>query len=178
MSRTISNHTTKDSYYGFLEEIAWCLEVGNDITRSSASDLAVSKWNVCEHLEHLMLADHKIVKWIEDVALASDCKHRSEKPKEVGTLILASGQIPRGRGPAPEGTIPKGESLARVISRLKDVRTLVGGLAGQLDAVSACLNTLPHHVLGHFTPSEWLRFLHIHHIHHANIINDIVRKPA
>ena len=57
MSRAISNHTTKDSYRGLLEEIAWCLEVGGDTTRSGASDLAVSKWNVCEHLEHLMLAD-------------------------------------------------------------------------------------------------------------------------
>jgi len=178
MSQLISNHTTKDSYGGLLEEIAWCLEVGGDTTRSGASDLAVSKWNVCEHLEHLMLADQTIVKWIEDVALPSDCEHRAEKPKEIGTLILASGQIPRGRGRAPEGTIPKEESLSMVIAGLEDVQSLVGGLAGQLDTVDTCLNTLPHHALGHFTPSEWLRFLYVHHIHHAKIINDIVRKPA
>ena len=56
----------------------------------------------------------------------------------------------------------------------KPARDLAERLISRMGEIDACLHTHPHHVLGHFTPAEWLRFLHLHHRHHDAIIRDIL----
>jgi len=122
----------------------------------------------------VMLADRGIIGWIETAIDESGPEARTDFPNEIGLMILAEGSIPRGRGPAPETTLPTGAPIAETAARLDDVRRRALDLAGRLYDVERCRSTLPHHVLGHFTPAEWLRFLQVHHDHHAGIIGDIL----
>ena len=112
--------------------------------------------------------------WVVDALSRPNPEAREHLPHEIGVSLLAYGSIPRGRGPAPEFTLPDGLPSADVREGFEALRALAAGLEPQLAELDACRHTLPHHVLGHFTPAEWLRFLHLHHRHHEAIIRDIL----
>ncbi|WP_420450154.1 DinB family protein [Candidatus Palauibacter sp.] len=140
--------------------------------RCAAPD--VSAWSVRDHLEHLYLSDRAVLLWVADALTRPDPGARADFPREIGVSLLARGSIPRGRGPAPEFTLPAGLEPADLRTGLEKLQAQTTDLASRMEALDACLHTLPHHVLGHFTPAEWLRFLHLHHRHHDAIIADIL----
>lgn len=166
--------TTSDSFRGLLEGLDACLELSRAPARLSTRDERVSAWSVHEQVEHLLLADRGIVKWIFRALEEAEPAGRAGEPTDVGRAILDAGAIPRGRGPAPDGTIPRGATPPELVDQLEALRELCGGMEARLEAIAASRQTRPHHVLGHFTPAEWLRFLHVHHLHHAAIIDDIL----
>ena len=167
-------YTTRDSLSGLRTGIARCLERTADTDRLAVSAPAVSAWSVRDHLEHLLLSDRHVLAWMLKTLDQPNPRTRERFPHEIGVGLLARGSIPRGRGPAPEFTLPAGLPTADLRAGFETLRDLTAGLEPQLAELDACLHTLPHHVLGHFTPAEWLRFLHLHHRHHEAIIRDIL----
>lgn len=165
---------TLRSIDGVVSGIDTCLAHAAQPERSRASSPEVSSWSVAMHVEHLLLADRWILEWVLRTARVPGPDHRAEDPTPIGVEILASGRIPRGRGPAPEMSIPQGLSTADLVDQLSRARSLATRLGPRLTEIHASRATLPHHVLGHFTPAQWLRFAHIHHDHHEAIIHDIL----
>lgn len=134
----------------------------------------VSAWSVQDHLEHLLLSDRNVLAWVVEALARPNPETRAQVPHEIGVALLARGLIPRGRGPAPDLTLPDGLEPGELRTEFQALRELADGLGPRLTALDTCLHTLRHHVLGHFTPAEWLRFLHLHHRHHDSIIRDIL----
>lgn len=156
---------------------------------------SVSGWSVAEHLEHLLRADRWIVGWIESAVAEGASEPGRErsggdasesvgtkpegvelggKPSAAGYAVLSTGFIPRGRGRAPRLSRPSGLSTAEIRAGLREVLTRVDTLEPRLGEIDAVALTLPHPMLGRFTPARWLRFADIHHAHHAKIIRDIL----
>lgn len=174
MNRLSDPYTTEDSLAGVRAGLDRCLEHAADPERLGAVAPDVSAWSVRDHIEHLFLADRHVLGWVVDALSRPNPEAREHPPHEIGVSLLAYGSIPRGRGPAPEFTRPAGLESADLREGFRELRGLSTGLASQAAELDACRHTQPHHVLGHFTPAEWLRFLHLHHRHHEAIIRDIV----
>ncbi|WP_419857861.1 DinB family protein [Candidatus Palauibacter irciniicola] len=174
MNRPSDPYTTRDSLTGVRAGIDRCLERTADPDHLAVSAPDVSAWSVQDHLEHLLLADRNVLDWVLKALTSPNPATRKQSPHEFGVALLARGSIPRGRGPAPDFTLPQGLASADVRAGLRGVAALTADLEPRLAQLDACRLTLPHHVLGHFTPAEWLRFLHLHHRHHAAIIHDIL----
>lgn len=135
---------------------------------------AVSAWSVRNHLEHLYLSDRAVLGWAADALARPNPSEREQSPNEIAVTLLARGAIPRGRGSAPDFTRPTGLSPLLLQAGFTTLRAAADQLAPHTAELDACLHTLPHPALGHFTPAEWLRFLHLHHQHHHTIISDIL----
>lgn len=174
MNRLSDPYTTEDSLAGVRAGVDRCLAQVADPERLGAVTLDVSAWSVRDHLEHLFLADRHVLGWVVDALCRPNPEAREHLPHEIGVSLLAYGSIPRGRGPAPEFTRPAGLGRADLQEGFRELRGLSAGLASQAAELDACRHTQPHHVLGHFAPAEWLRFLHLHHRHHEAIIRDIL----
>lgn len=174
MNRPSDPYTTRDSLTGVRAGIDRCLERTADPDHLSVSAPQVSAWSVQDHLEHLLFSDRSVLDWVLKAVARPNPETREQFPHEFGVALLADGSIPRGRGPAPDFTLPTGLAAADVRTGLEALRARAGGLEPRMAELDACQHTLPHHVLGHFTPAEWLRFLHLHHRHHDSIIRDIL----
>lgn len=174
MNRPSDPYTTRDSLTGVRAGIDRCLERTADPDHLSVSAPQVSAWSVQDHLEHLLFSDRSVLDWVLKAVARPNPETREQFPHEFGVALLAGGSIPRGRGPAPDFTLPTGLAAADVRTGLEALRARAGGLEPRMAELDACRHTLPHHVLGHFTPAEWLRFLHLHHRHHEAIIRDIL----
>ena len=164
----------RDSFAGVRAGIDRCLERAADLDRLGASAPEVSAWSVQDHLEHLLFSDRSVLDWVLKALARPNPQTREQFPREIGVSLLARGSIPRGRGPAPDFTLPTGLAAADVRTGFEALRELAAGLEPRMAELDACRHTFPHHVLGHFTPAEWLRFLHLHHRHHESIIHDIL----
>ena len=174
MSDLSVTYATGDSLAGVQAGIDSCLARALDRPRLSVSAPDISAWSVQDHLEHLLFSDRKVLGWVVEALALPNPEARAQSPRELGVALLARGSIPRGRGPAPDFTLPTGLEPGGLRAAFRELRPLAVGLGERLAELDACLHTLPHHVLGHFTPAEWLRFLHLHHRHHDAIIRDIL----
>jgi hypothetical protein len=133
---------------------------------------------VGEQLEHLLLADRKILGGIEGVLAASaqgTAPPGEGGPTPIGRLILWSGTVPRGRAKAPEYTSPAGMAAADLLRGLAEVRAGVEALGTRLGEIGQAPSTRAHPILGHLTATQWLRFTGVHHRHHGKIVRDILK---
>lgn len=138
---------------------------------------STSAWNVGQHLEHLLLADRKIFeiwKKIERGAMPSAEGNISF----VGRIALFVGRIPRGRGRAPEALCPETVDGAGLVTGLEDMREEISELEKDLPIHETSSWRAPHPVFGPLSPTQWLRFIDIHHQHHLKIVQDIRRNAA
>ncbi|MGI8906708.1 MAG: DinB family protein [Candidatus Sumerlaeaceae bacterium] len=133
-----------------------------------------SQWSVQQHIEHLALAGEVMLTRIESsVGLPPEQQVTKGKLKPIGRLILTLHRIPRGKGKAPDFTLPRGTQTELLRQRLERLKTRIDGVASRLDDVKVSKHRTTHPVLGDFTPSQWLRFLKIHQKHHLDIIQEI-----
>ena len=174
MNRLSEPYTTQDSLAGVRAGIDHCLERAAAPDQPGIAAPEVSAWSVREHLEHLLLSDRRVLGWVVEALATPNPETREASPNEIGRALLARGSIPRSRGPAPEFTRPAGLESGDLRAGFEALCGLAAGFEPRLAQLDACRLTLPHHVLGHFTPAEWLRFLHLHHRHHEAIIRDIL----
>jgi len=174
VNRPSDPYTTRDSLSGVRAGIDRCLERTADLDVLGVSAPEISSWSVQDHLEHLLLSDRSVLDWILKALAAPTPEAREDSPNEIGVTLLALGSIPRGRGPAPDFTLPDGLEIRPLTEGFRRLRDVADGLLERSGEIEACRRTLPHHVLGHFTSAEWLRFLHLHHRHHEAIIRDIL----
>jgi len=126
----------------------------------------VSAWSVHQHVEHLLLANEGMAGMI-----ATGRALQAPEPKTMlGRVVLMTGFIPRGKGQAPDGTVPEGLSRDDLLAlharaeqavRALDVEGLTGDVVGD------------HPVFGGLTARDWLRFMSVHDHHHLKIVRDI-----
>ena len=132
----------------------------------------VSGWNSSQHLDHLATSNRRIVRGIER-ALAAPAHEGGSRLTFVGRVVLLTGFIPRGKGKAPEASLPRSGSLEDVRENLLQAQRAVSELSERLGEIDACRGRFDHHVFGGFRPIEWLRFMQLHTRHHLKIIRDI-----
>jgi hypothetical protein len=158
------------------------LDVGitqaSDAALCGASAPAVSKWSVKDHLEHLAKANERTVSWVEHVCAGDPGLEHGAGPNLLGRIILFLGVIPRGRGKAPEPTLPEGASAEQLADRLREIRERVGALKHSLAEIQASEATRNHFVFGDLDAGQWLRLSVIHNQHHQKIIRDVLKAGA
>ena len=157
-----------------LDELDASLALTNDRTRCYQKATSVSAWAVHQHLEHLLLADRAIVGWLKTVKAGEAESAGPGGPTWRGQVVMWFQMIPRGKGRAPDFTVPTNADLERVREGFGSMRDEIEGLRAALPTLAGSSCTRQHHVLGKFTPAKWLRFAHIHHVHHRKIIDDIL----
>jgi hypothetical protein len=135
---------------------------------------AISEWSVKDHLEHLAIANEGIVGWIERVCGGDHGLDSGGGPNLVGRIVLLAGAFPRGRGTAPERTLPKGTSAEKLVVKSRRIRECVEALQGALPKLRASSATRNHFAFGDLNAAQWLRFALIHNHHHQKIIRDIL----
>ena len=129
----------------------------------------VSAWSVGQQLEHLAKANDTCLQAVR--ALSAQDGAPAGKPTFAGRMVLRFGRIPRGRGSAPEFTVPGDEPAP------DDVRALLAAAEEAARGVEPPPKggpTRTHPALGEFTAAQWLRFAEIHANHHLRIIRDIL----
>lgn len=136
---------------------------------------SVSGWSVGEHIEHLLRVDTTILdRW--DQIEQGRAPSASGGPKLRGLIVLWLGRIPRGKAKAAPMFTPEGIIAPDELSRA------LKGLRGRIDLIGADLAVhataswrADHPILGPFSPTQWLRFIEIHHRHHLAILADILQ---
>jgi hypothetical protein len=89
-------------------------------------------------------------------------------------MVLLAGGFPRGRGKAPERTLPQDTSAEELAARFRGIREQVEGLEDCLAQLHASRATRKHFAFGHLNATQWLQFAVIHHDHHQKIIRDVL----
>ncbi len=180
MLGSVSRRAAKE-WRRLLESMERAVGWSADPTAFAAHAPEVSAWSVGRHLEHLLLSDRRIVGWLEGVGGGGGSGKRDRDadpgrrgPTLAGRLVLLTGFIPRGRGQAPDFTMPADMSRDALENGFRAMRARVASLEPRLDALAASRATLPHPSLGLFTAPRWLRFAAVHHAHHEKIIRSIL----
>jgi DinB superfamily len=154
-----------------LSQVDRLLAIAEDPGAFSDARTDVSRWSPLDHAEHMARADTGSLDQL-DKAL-----ERSGGPSMawIGRLVLAVGWIPRGRGAAPESSVPRSAERAQVAADLRAVRARIEALGPRLGQIASVRGRAAHPIFGGLTPARWLRFLEIHHHHHLKIVEDIRR---
>ena len=162
---------------GLHAELEYAWEVAQEERRWSLLQPAVSSWSVGDHLEHLMLADTGILNWLHRAALGEEFD-TAGRPSKIGYVILATGFIPRGKGTAPERTLPEHLDRDVVLDGLGRVRQLAADLQQRTTELRNTSARRRHPALGFLNAHQWTRFAHVHHRHHRKIMADIMRRSV
>ena len=96
------------------------IEQASDPAVYEASAPRVSGWSVKDHLEHLSIAHGGIIRWIERACDQDPELETGGSPSLVGWIVLLAGAFPRGRGKAPERTLPTGADAVELADSLRD----------------------------------------------------------
>lgn len=173
-NRRVSLRSITRAHRGLLGELELTAAISNDSGKCRCGARAVSEWTVQQHLEHLVLADRGILGWLDAVRRGEVEASDSGKPTLPGRLVLLLGLIPRGKGRAPDFAVPKNVEMTEIRDRLAAVRQLAEDLTAALPMLAESRCTRRHHLLGHYIPTQWLRFANIHHVHHGKIIREVL----
>jgi len=174
----MSSRQLRRTHAALLESLDLGIRQASDRAVHEACAPSVSSWSVKEHLEHLLAANEGIVEWIERACAGDPDLPTGGSPNLLGRIVLLVGAFPRGRGRAPEPTLPKGieaEELAASARRLKARVEALESLLSQLRSARATRN---HFAFGDLTAAQWLRFTLIHNRHHQKIIRDVLRAGS
>jgi len=162
------------AHAALLANLDLIIEQASDPALCGASAPAVSKWNVKDHLEHLSIANGGIVSWIERACEGDPELDTGGRPRLIGRIVLLFGAFPRGRGKAPERTLPKDTTAEELVTKFRGVRERVQALEGSFAQLQASSATRNHFVFGDLDAVQWIRFTVIHNNHHQKIIRDVL----
>jgi hypothetical protein len=140
-------------------------KIEKNIANFAISNSKVSKVNMGWHIEHSLLVINNIL----DSLTHSDPKQYKKKFHLIRTIILFFKGFPRGKGTAPQSTLP---------SNNIDVNSLLEHLQQTKQKLSATNilhshSNFTHPLLGMLNLKETLEFLSVHTNHHLSIMNDI-----
>lgn len=143
---------------------------------------AVSAWSPAQHLEHVCLVAAAVLERLDALRSGGEREDRREhgSPRLAGRAVLMAGRIPRGRGQAPDFSLP-----AKVPGRsaLRELCSRVGRQVTETAAHAASFRgvrgVIRHPLLGWLNAAQWWRFLRVHSEHHLAIVEDIrARAPG
>jgi hypothetical protein len=166
------------AHAALLESLDLGIEQASDPAIVTAAEPAVSSWSVKDHLEHLSIANDGIVRWIERASAGEPGLESGGQPTLIGRIVLLFGAFPRGRGKAPERTLPAGMSAEELVNRFRATRAKVDALGDSLAQVTASRATRNHFAFGDLSAAQWLRFAVIHNHHHQKIIRDVLAAAS
>ena len=129
----------------------------------------VSSATIGWHLEHILLVLDRSLYALQ-TSMVADYKPKTSFKK---TVILFTGQIPRGVGKAPKVALPMNENISpghlqQKIEATKTQLLASNNLPGN--------HFFPHPYFGDLKLKTAIRFLEIHTHHHLKIVRDIVAK--
>jgi len=128
----------------------------------------VSGWSVGMHVHHCCLATVGICRFLA----ASEPPPPRSRFSMLRSFVLLSGRIPRGRGKAPDRSVPRDDvSRAELMGFIDECERMLA-VAKQLDRCT----WFEHFAFGIRDRNKAVRFIDIHNRHHLRIIGDIVRK--
>jgi hypothetical protein len=134
------------------------------IPHAALSAPSVSQWSVGKHIDHCCLAIQRICG-----ALAESTPPVKGRRTALGVLVFTLGSIPRGRGKAPEASVPSEEPTeAKLIENIELANQAIAS-AQQLDPDA----WFRHFVFGTLKRDRSIVLLNIHNNHHLKIIADI-----
>lgn len=165
----------------FVEALERAVELAEDPDAFAARAPEVSDWSVGRHLEHVLLANRGMVDWLSRVAQGEEVPPPDDPeggPTVAGRLALLFGRIPRGRGRAPDGTVPEGRAREEVAAGLAEVLERARRLADGIGAIRRADARMTHPALGTLDAAQWLRFAHVHQDHHERIVRDVLRSAG
>lgn len=136
------------------------------IPRQEFTDLSISKSSVGWHIEHSLIAIDLIIKGLKH-SNPEEYKWKFNLPR---ILVFNMGKIPRGKGKAPENTLPD-VSFDEV--SVRDKISVAKDLIKELDSLNPD-NFIKHPFFGDLNLKTTKKFLFIHTKHHLDIIKDIV----
>lgn len=165
----------------FVEAMQGSVELAEDPDAFEARAPEVSEWSVGLHLEHLLLVDRGLVDWLSRVARGEEVPPPEDPeggPTAAGHVALLIGRIPRGRGRAPDGTVPEGRAREEVAGGLAEVVERARRLADGIGAIRRSEARMSHPALGTLDAAQWLRFARVHQDHHGRIVRDVLRAGS
>jgi hypothetical protein len=152
------------------EALALCARDDADLYRRAPE---VSAWSVAQHLDHMARALRGCLASASHILEGKG--EPAGAPNEKGRAILAARGIPRGRGQAPERTLPPERPEREEIQRLlASARDKAASLATREPELARTEGRVAHHDLGAFDAAEWLLFGCIHTRHHIELIDEIL----
>lgn len=142
-------------------------------SESEVSKPEVSKWSVGQHVEHLLKADT-----LATSAMLASKRYTSRRTplKLLGRIVLLTGYIPKGRGKAPEMTLPEQPTKENITRLVEAFKNNLSQIKEGLRELNLAGHYAPHPIFGDLDQVQWLRFLIIHNKHHLKIINEILAK--
>ena len=126
----------------------------------------------------LSIASEGIVSWIERARDGDPELDTGGGPSLAGRIVLLVGAFPRGRGRAPERTLPRGTSAEELAAKFRGIRERVEGLEGSLAQLQVSSATRNHFAFGNLNAAQWLRFAVIHDHHHQKVIRDVLEARS
>jgi hypothetical protein len=133
----------------------------------------VSEWSPAQHAFHLSHVARQVAAILKKIEADKGVVH-SGSPNLRGVFVLGAGAIPRGKGKAPESTMPPPNATrAQITEALAKSKESLASLEARLDSLCERKGRVPHAVLGEMNAEEWSKFAGIHARHHLEIVEDI-----
>ncbi len=171
---TSPSSSTRKTYGAIRAQLDELLLLARQPELATIRSTEVSQWSVGQQLEHLLLTDRMILDGFDGL-LAGDLESAGGGPTGIGRIILLFEYIPRGKGRAPKRVIPGALDPIEIASGFEEIESKFEELAPRLGELEASRATYRHPLMGNFNPSQWLKFVKIHHRHHQKLIRDIRR---
>lgn len=133
------------------------------------TNLSISAWSICEHLDHLLKVGQNILQDVLDQKFQANAQPISF----LGKIVLFFEFIPRGKAKAPKIVAGSKVSANDLISR----SIFCINLINKIKLAKNCLDNNPplksHPYFGGLSSKQWLKFMSIHNRHHFKIISKI-----
>ena len=128
-------------------ELSELARLAGDSEAMASRAPSVSGWSVGEHVEHLAASDQLILDGL--LKIGSDATGgKPGRPNLLGRICLTAGWIPRGRGRAPEATVPRGAEPEEILRRIRGQEEGFAVLADSAESLATTRATVPHPVFG------------------------------
>lgn len=136
---------------------------------------AVSGWTPAQHLCHLSLANGLMLTAVDRIAHQAAPASPGGSLTMVGRYVLLTGHIPRGKGKAPEKSVPPADpGRLEAAELLGKSRLALLRVKGELPRVEEATWRVDHHIFGRLDALQWLKLVKIHAEHHFRIIDEIL----
>lgn len=140
----------------------------------------VSRWSPAQHVQHTLIALHRILDAVDRLRAGEDEAIRAKgHPTLQGRALLLGGWIPRGKAQAPDFARPDAiPSRAAMRESLEAACEHFAQVAPQASSLRSVPGVIEHPVLSGLSASQWWRFARVHTEHHLAIIDDADRQRS
>jgi hypothetical protein len=148
-----------DLLFGQLKTLEFYIE------KENGDNPSISQVSTYWHIDHSLQVLLQVINYLNN-SITKDYKPRFSIIK---WLIMTTRYIPRGKGRAPQQTVPKLKSTQNELKILLDKAKSAVQTIGSVPENK----NFKHPYFGYLNKKETLKFLEIHTNHHLKIIKDI-----